>query len=206
MPWRTARAGSGKPLLTLGQRRLLNMDGPQRLGEQCLSLLLALFSGKSPLSKMAHKRRLAITDDDGQHIKAVYVEPDAHGFEGADRSGLCAPFIRNLSGVSFRHACCIGRTSAVQSGSLSIRAIGLSRSYGGASGRTYLTSFDRNSDDAQEHGGCRDHSPEPPVTHISQGQAEQPAGLIWIPGNERRRAHHTCVHDNQNAERDGLCF
>lgn len=53
---------------------------------------------------MTHKRRLAIADDDGQHIKAVYVEPEANGFEGADLSGLCAPSIQNLRGVSFRHA------------------------------------------------------------------------------------------------------
>lgn len=54
--------------------------------------------------KMTLRRRLAITDDDGRHIKAVYVEPDAHGFEGADLSGLCAPYIQNLSGVCFRRA------------------------------------------------------------------------------------------------------
>ncbi|WP_247537266.1 pentapeptide repeat-containing protein [Ralstonia pseudosolanacearum] len=53
---------------------------------------------------MTHKRRLAITDDDGEHIKAVYVEPDASGFEGADLCGVCAPLIQNLRGVSFRHA------------------------------------------------------------------------------------------------------
>nr|CUV12741.1 protein of unknown function [Ralstonia solanacearum] len=45
--------------------------------------------GTSSLLKMTHKRRLAITDDDGEHIKAVYVEPDASGFEGADLCGLC---------------------------------------------------------------------------------------------------------------------
>ena len=51
-----------------------------------------------------HKRRLAIVDDDGTHIKAVYVEPGTNGFEGADLSGLAAPGIRNLRGVSFRSA------------------------------------------------------------------------------------------------------
>ena len=50
------------------------------------------------------KRRLAIVDDDGTHIKAVYVEQEAIGFEGADLSGLAAPGIRNLRGVSFRGA------------------------------------------------------------------------------------------------------
>jgi uncharacterized protein YjbI with pentapeptide repeats len=57
------------------------------------------------LDRMAtHKRRLAVVDDDGTHIKAVYVEPDATGFEGADLSGLAAPGIRNLRGISFRGA------------------------------------------------------------------------------------------------------
>ena len=51
---------------------------------------------------MTNKRRLAITDDDGEHIMAVYVEPNAQGFEGADLSGLSAPFIQNLRGASFR--------------------------------------------------------------------------------------------------------
>ena len=53
---------------------------------------------------MTHKRRLAIQDDDGEHIMAVYVEPDAHGFEGADLSGLQAIFITNLRGTSFKGA------------------------------------------------------------------------------------------------------
>lgn len=53
---------------------------------------------------MTHKRRLAITDDDGEHILAVYVGPDANGFEGADLSGLSAPLIKNLRGTSFRRA------------------------------------------------------------------------------------------------------
>lgn len=34
----------------------------------------------------------------------MYVEPDATGFEGADLSGLDAPGIRNLKGLSFRGA------------------------------------------------------------------------------------------------------
>jgi uncharacterized protein YjbI with pentapeptide repeats len=49
-----------------------------------------------------HKRRLAVLDDDGTHLKAVYVEPDANGFEGADLSGLAAIGVRNLRGTSFR--------------------------------------------------------------------------------------------------------
>lgn len=53
---------------------------------------------------MTHKRRLAIVDDDGEHIMAVYVEPEANGFEGADLSGLSAPLIRNLRSRSFRRA------------------------------------------------------------------------------------------------------
>ena len=53
---------------------------------------------------MTQKRRLAITDDDGEHIMAVYVEPNANGFEGADLSGLSAPLIKNLRGTSFRGA------------------------------------------------------------------------------------------------------
>jgi hypothetical protein len=53
---------------------------------------------------MAHKRRLAIVDDDGEHIMAIYVEPDANGFEGADLSGLSAIGIKNLRGTSFRRA------------------------------------------------------------------------------------------------------
>jgi uncharacterized protein YjbI with pentapeptide repeats len=53
---------------------------------------------------MTHKKRLAIVDDDGEHISAVYVEPGANGFEGADLSGLSAPLIQNLRGTSFRHA------------------------------------------------------------------------------------------------------
>ena len=51
-----------------------------------------------------HKRRLAIVDDDGTHIKAVYVESESIAFEGADLSGLAAPGIRNLRGISFRGA------------------------------------------------------------------------------------------------------
>ena len=53
---------------------------------------------------MTHKRRLAILDDDGAHLMAVYVEPDANGFEGADLTGLSAPFITNLRGANFRKA------------------------------------------------------------------------------------------------------
>ena len=53
---------------------------------------------------MTHKRRLAIQDDDGGHIMAVYVEPSANGFEGADLSGLSAPLITNLRGTSFKGA------------------------------------------------------------------------------------------------------
>lgn len=51
-----------------------------------------------------HKKRLEICDDDGMHLMSVYVEPDADGFEGADLSGLGAPLIRGLRGVSFRKA------------------------------------------------------------------------------------------------------
>lgn len=51
-----------------------------------------------------HKRRLEILDDDGNHLMAVYVEPDANGFDGADLSGLFAPGVRNLRGASFRRA------------------------------------------------------------------------------------------------------
>jgi uncharacterized protein YjbI with pentapeptide repeats len=51
-----------------------------------------------------HKKRLEICDDDGMHLMSVYVEPDANGFEGADLSGLGAPLIRSLRGVSFRKA------------------------------------------------------------------------------------------------------
>ena len=53
---------------------------------------------------MTHKRRLAITDDDGEHIMAVYVEPEANDFEGADLSGLSAPLVRTLRGRSFKRA------------------------------------------------------------------------------------------------------
>ena len=49
-----------------------------------------------------HKRRLVILDDDGTHLQAVYVEPDANGFEGADLSGLAALGVRNLRGTCFR--------------------------------------------------------------------------------------------------------
>ena len=35
---------------------------------------------------------------------AVYVEPDAEGFEGADLSGLSALFVTNLRGTSFKGA------------------------------------------------------------------------------------------------------
>jgi hypothetical protein len=51
-----------------------------------------------------HKKRLAIADDYGEHIMAVYVEPDAKGFEGADLTGLAAIGIKNLRGTSFRRA------------------------------------------------------------------------------------------------------
>jgi len=53
---------------------------------------------------MTEKKRLSIEDDDGKHIMAVYVEPDAIGFEGADLSGLCAMYVKNLRGTSFRGA------------------------------------------------------------------------------------------------------
>jgi hypothetical protein len=53
---------------------------------------------------MTHKRRLAIQDDYGKHIMAVYVEPDANGFEGADLSGLQALFVTNLRGTRFKGA------------------------------------------------------------------------------------------------------
>jgi len=56
------------------------------------------------LAAMTHKKRLAITDDDGEHLLVVYVEPDSNGFEGADLSGLSAPLIQNLRGTSFRGA------------------------------------------------------------------------------------------------------
>lgn len=46
-------------------------------------------AGTAQLSKMTHRRRSAITDDDGEHMLAVCVEPDANGFEGADLCGLC---------------------------------------------------------------------------------------------------------------------
>ncbi len=35
---------------------------------------------------------------------SVYVDQDANGFEGADLSGLGAPLIRGLKGISFRRA------------------------------------------------------------------------------------------------------
>jgi uncharacterized protein YjbI with pentapeptide repeats len=50
------------------------------------------------------KKLLKVCDDDGMHLMSVYVEPDANGFEGADLSGLGAPLIRGLRGVSFRKA------------------------------------------------------------------------------------------------------
>ena len=53
---------------------------------------------------MTNKRRLAIADDDGSHIMAVYVEPGGEGFEGADLSGLSAIGIQNLRGGCFRGA------------------------------------------------------------------------------------------------------
>lgn len=53
---------------------------------------------------MTHKRRLAIQDDDGEHIMAVYVEPTSNGFEGADLSGVSAPLVTNLRGTSFKGA------------------------------------------------------------------------------------------------------
>ena len=53
---------------------------------------------------MTHKRRLTIQDDEGHHIMAVYVEPTANGFEGADLSGLQAAFVTNLRGTSFKGA------------------------------------------------------------------------------------------------------
>jgi Pentapeptide repeats (8 copies) len=53
---------------------------------------------------VTHKRRLAIQDDKGEHIMAVYVEPDADGFEGADLSGLQALFVTNLRRTSFKGA------------------------------------------------------------------------------------------------------
>ena len=53
---------------------------------------------------MTHKRRLAIQDDDGEHIMAVYVEPDANGFEGATLDGLQALLMSNLRGTSFKGA------------------------------------------------------------------------------------------------------
>jgi uncharacterized protein YjbI with pentapeptide repeats len=53
---------------------------------------------------VTHKRRLAILDDDGEHIMAVYVEPSANGFEGADLSGMSVPLVTNLRGTSFQGA------------------------------------------------------------------------------------------------------
>jgi len=54
--------------------------------------------------QMTHKRRIAIQDDYGNHIMAVYVEPEAKGFEGADLSGLQASQVTNLRGTSFKGA------------------------------------------------------------------------------------------------------
>jgi uncharacterized protein YjbI with pentapeptide repeats len=56
------------------------------------------------VASVTHKRRLTIKDDDGEHIQAVYVEPSANGFEGADLSGLQALFVTNLRGTSFKGA------------------------------------------------------------------------------------------------------
>jgi uncharacterized protein YjbI with pentapeptide repeats len=53
---------------------------------------------------MTHKRRIAIVDDYGEHIAAIYVEPDAVGFEGADIGGLCAMHTKTLRGAVFRRA------------------------------------------------------------------------------------------------------
>lgn len=54
---------------------------------------------------MTHKQRLSIRDDDGEHLMAVYVEPDANSFEGADLTGLIAIGIKNLRGTNFALAC-----------------------------------------------------------------------------------------------------
>lgn len=50
------------------------------------------------------KHRLAIEDDDGTHLRVAYVESVGNDFDGADFSGLGAPYIQNLRGRSFRNA------------------------------------------------------------------------------------------------------
>jgi uncharacterized protein YjbI with pentapeptide repeats len=66
--------------------------------------LFSVWTDSNAIDRMTHKKRIAIVDDYGEHIAAIYVEPDAVGFEGADIGGLPAMYIKTLRGAVFRRA------------------------------------------------------------------------------------------------------